>query len=475
MFNPQKYIEPAWEKDVMPALSAYMEIPCVSPSFDAGWAQSGHIDNAAELLADWARAQLADIEGATVEVLRIGDRTPTIYLDMPGNGHGTALIYGHFDKQPPMSGWLPGRSAWTPTLEGDRLYGRRGADDGYALFSAILAVRAARAAGVAMPRCVVLIEGCEESGSYDLPAYVDRIAPGLGEPDLIVALDANCGNYDQLWTTTSVRGQVAGTLTVRVLTAGVHSGDASGAIPSSFRIVRQLLSRLEDPDTGEIIPSAFHAPIPDERRAQAAIAADLIGPALFDNHPTTAGLLPVTDRMAELALNCSWRPQLAITGFDGLPGVADAAAVMVPSTSLKVSLRLPPTVDPDLAAEALKELFERDPPYRSEVSFSVEMVSQGWSAPATEAWVEESLMAASMAEFGSGAASLGGGGEIPFLSMLGERFQNAQFITTGVLGPGSNAHGPNEFLHLPTVKRVTAVLSRCLADLSNHARPRPKS
>lgn len=458
------FIERTWDVDVMPALVDYVAIPCQSPAFDPDWAASGHLDRAVELLANWARARLGDVPGAAVDVVRLPARTPLIFIDIPGDGDASVLLYGHLDKQPSMTGWTHGRSAWNPVIEDDRLYGRGGADDGYALFSAISAVLALREQRVDHPRCMILIEACEESGSEDLPHYFAHLASRIGVPAVVIALDAGCGNYDRLWMTTSLRGQVAGTLTVRVLTEGVHSGDAAGVVPSSFRIARQLLSRLEDPATGEIVQE-FHAPIPDERRAQATTAAAVLGDSFHDRLPFPAGMGPVTADVAELVLNRSWRPQLAITGIDGLPGVSEAAAVMQPTTALKLSLRLAPTSDPEAVAARMKAMLEADPPYRCEVTFHVDMVSRGWHAPAVAPWLEASLDRGSSSTFGAPGALIGGGGGIPFLAMLGERFPSAQFVVTGVLGPQSNAHGPNEFLHIPTARRVTAVIAQVLRDM----------
>ena len=108
------------------------------------------------------------------------------------------------------------------------------------------------------PRCVGLIETCEESGSFDLPAYLEVLQPRMGQVSLVVCLDSGAGNYDQLWLTTSLRGNITGVLKVEILSEGVHSGDASGLVPSSFRIMRQVLDRLEDSKTGRLLPESFH-------------------------------------------------------------------------------------------------------------------------------------------------------------------------------------------------------------------------
>ncbi|MGX5728971.1 M20/M25/M40 family metallo-hydrolase [Pseudoxanthomonas beigongshangi] len=464
----QDFIEEAWSSQVMPALLAYMKIPCESPAFDPRWRDTGHIVRAAELMRDWAGGQLKGVPGASVEILRLGTRTPVVLIDIPGDGRAPCLIYGHLDKQPPMEGWTNDRSAWNPSREGDRLYGRGGADDGYAIFSAVTAIRALQEQGASLPRCLILIEACEESGSGDLPAYIDHLAGRIGTPVIVMALDAGCGNYDQLWLTTSLRGQVAGTLTVRVLEQGIHSGDGSGVVPSSYRIARKLLSRLESEDSGEIVET-FHVPIPAAHRAQADIAAEALGTGFHAQLPLASGVRPVADEVSELILNRSWRPQLAVLGIDGLPAVANAAAVTQPSTTLKLGLRLPPTLDPVQAAANLKALFESHPPYGAQVAFEPQLQSSGWLAPAMPAWLEHIVEEASIAAFGARPALMGGGGGIPFLSMLGERYPQAQFIVTGVLGPQSNAHGPDEFLDIPTAIRITIALAHILRDVQRQA------
>jgi acetylornithine deacetylase/succinyl-diaminopimelate desuccinylase-like protein len=474
----KSFVDAEWTARVMDPLLEYMAIPCESPAFDPAWAEHGHIDRAAALLADWARAQLSSVPGATVEVIRLESRTPIVFVEIPGDSGDPVLIYGHLDKQPPMEPWAHGRSAWVPSLEGDRLYGRGGADDGYSIFSAVLSVLALREQGASHPRCLILIEGCEESGSEDLPFYIDHLLDRLGRPGLVVALDSGCGDYDQLWVTTSLRGQVAGVLSVRVLTQGVHSGEASGIVPSSFRIATRLIARLEDPDTGEIVAPGFAVVIPEQRRLEAAAAAVALGSKIHGVLPFVEGARPVSPSGAQLALNRSWRPQLAVTGIDGLPAVDEAASVMEPFTALKLSLRVPPTSDPIETGRALKNLLESDPPYGAAVSFDIDFVSPGWHAPATEPWLSESLQRASQQTFGRSSALFGGGGGIPFLTMLGEKFPQTQFVVTGVLGPQSNAHGPNEFLHLPTALKVTAALSQVLHDAAagsriRKARPAP--
>jgi acetylornithine deacetylase/succinyl-diaminopimelate desuccinylase-like protein len=460
----RKFVDQCWDDEVIPTLVEYIKIPNKSPSFDPEWAAHGYMDEAVTLFEHWARTKLASLPGATLEVTRLPGRTPVILIDVPGEGKDTVLLYGHLDKQPEMVGWAEGYGPWVPRLEGGKLYGRGGADDGYAMFGALSALLALREQGVAHAHCAVLIEACEESGSYDLPYYIDHLAQRIASPALVVCLDSGCGNYDQLWMTTSLRGIASGTLTVRVLDEGVHSGDASGVVPSSFRILRRLLSRLEDEKTGAVRPAELYAQVPPERVAQARRAAAALGNTVHTKFPFVPGTSPMTDDLTELVLNRTWRPQLAVTGIDGLPTPVNAGNVLLPSTVAKLSLRLPPTLDAAAAGAVVRTLLEKDPPYGARVEFEVGSSAAGWNAPASSPWLERSLARGSKAAFGAPPAYMGEGGSIPFMAMLGEKFPQAQFVVTGVLGPHSNAHGPNEFLHIPTARRISLVIAQVLAD-----------
>jgi acetylornithine deacetylase/succinyl-diaminopimelate desuccinylase-like protein len=456
-----KFVDDVWEQSILPQLVDYIRIPNKSPSFDKEWAAAGHMHAAVKLIADWCKAQ--PIEGLTVEVIELPGRTPLIFMEIPGEGPDTVMLYGHLDKQPEMTGWLDGLGPWEPVRKGDLLYGRGGADDGYAAFAALTAIRALREQGGKHARCVVLIEGCEESGSYDLPFYIDALKDRIGDVSLVVALDSGCGNYDQLWCTTSLRGLVGGTLRVDVLTEGVHSGDASGVVPSSFRIARQLLSRLEDEKTGQI-KKEFHDAIPKQRVQQAAVCGKVLKDYMYKRFPWAEKTKPMAKELVDIVLNRTWRPYLEIVGMDGVPTVEKGGNVLRPFTTLKLSLRLPPTGDPVAAGKLLGKLLTQDPPYGAKVTWTPTSASQGWNAPPLAPWLEQSCEKASRAYFKKGCTYMGEGGTIPFMGMLGEKFPNAQFMITGVLGPQSNAHGPNEFLHIPMGKKLTCCVAQVLAD-----------
>jgi acetylornithine deacetylase/succinyl-diaminopimelate desuccinylase-like protein len=456
-----------WEEEIVPTISDYIRIPNQSPFFDPEWVESGHMERAVALVEGWMRARLP--AGATLEVMRLTDesgkpRSPLLFAEVPGTGKDTVLLYGHLDKQPAMTGWREGLDPWQPVREGDKIYGRGGADDGYAAFATTAAIKLLSEQGRPHARLVVVIECCEESGSYDLPHYIDALKERIGSPSLVVCLDSGCGNYDQLWTTTSLRGLLAGALKVEILTEGVHSGDASGIVPSTFRIVRQILARLEDDRTGKVKPKDFWVKIPPARIAQAKVCAKTLGRDVTRKFPWIGRAKPLPGANHELLLNRTWRPQLAITGAEGMPPLKSAGNVLRPQTTVKVSLRIPPRLNPDKATKALKRLLEKDPPYGAKVTFTAEGGSPGWDAPPFAKWLEKSMDRASRAFYRKPCASMGEGGTIPFMGMLGEKFPKAQFLITGVLGPMSNAHGPNEFLDVAYAKKLTACVAQVVAD-----------
>ena len=458
----RRFIEHTWADSIVPTLQEYIAIPNQSPAYDPEWQHNGHMDGAVEVVTRWIRAQ--QVAGLELEVLQLAGHTPLICVDVPGDSSETVLLYGHLDKQPPMDGWSEGLGPWTPVIRDGRLYGRGAADDGYAAFAALTAINALQQQRLPHARCVILIEACEESGSGDLPGYIDLLQDRLGHPRLVICLDSGCGNYEQFWITSSLRGLVNATLTVRTLTAGVHSGSASGVVPSTFRIARQLLSRLEDERTGAILLRELHVEVPAERLRQAAATAALLGSEAHQDFPFYRNTKPASSDACELLLNRTWRPQLEVTGAAGLPPLERAGNVLRPVTTLKLSVRLPPTLEANAAAERLKRLLEDDPPYGAAVALECTERASGWNAPSFEPWLERAAERASIEFFGNSPGYIGEGGTIPFMAMLGRRFPDAQFLITGVLGPHSNAHGPDEFLDLATGQCITGCIARVLHD-----------
>jgi acetylornithine deacetylase/succinyl-diaminopimelate desuccinylase-like protein len=457
-----KLVERLFAESIVPTLVDYIKIPNKSPSFDRDWHAHGHMQRAMNLLVDWCRREA--VRGMRLEVIELPGRTPLLFIDVPSTSHATdtVLLYGHMDKQPEMAGWRPGLGPWQPVLEGERLYGRGGADDGYSTFASLAALRVLQDQGLSHARCVLLIEACEESGSFDLPYYIEYLGERIGTPSLVVCLDSGAADYERLWCTTSLRGMVIGNLHVDVLREGVHSGDASGVVPSSFRIARLLLDRLENATTGAIVPEWLYTQIPEQRVAQAKSMAAALGAKVGAHYPWLNGMQPVTHDTATMLLNRTWRPQLAITGAAGLPELGAAGNVLRPGTALRVSVRLPPGVDAAAAKNRVAQLLTDSPPYGASVRFESAEANDGWNAPAFAPWLEAALEESSATYFGQPASYMGEGGTIPFMAMLGARFPAAQFLITGVLGPGSNAHGPNEFLDLPTARKLTCCVAETI-------------
>lgn len=459
----EQFIQSTWESSIIPTLVEYIKIPNKSPMFDPDWAKHGYMDQAVTLLSEWCKSR--PLPGMQLEVVRTEGRTPLIFIEIPGKKEGTVFLYGHLDKQPEMVGWDEDLGPWKPVIKNDRLYGRGGADDGYALFAAYSAIMALHEQNISYPRCVIMIEATEESGSSDLPFYVDYLKDRLGKPDLVICLDSGCGNYDQLWCTTSLRGLIGGNLDIEVLTEGVHSGAAGGIVPSTTLVLRQLLARLEDEKDGRILPKELSVEIPKQRVQQAQVVAETLKEEVYTEFPFQQGVQPLSTQLAKSVLDRTWCAALAITGIDGVPPIANAGNVLLPKLRVKLSLRLPPTCEAEQAAVAVKKLLESNPPFGAKVEYHCYESATGWNAPQLDEHLAKSVAQASQDYFGKPAAYMGEGGSIPFMGMLGEKFPQAQFLITGVLGPHSNAHGPNEFLHIPTAKKITCCVAQVLAEI----------
>ena len=463
-----------WDDSILPQLTDYIRIPAKSPMFAPDWADQGLLDTVLRNAATWVEAQ--KVAGLTLEIVRLPGRTPVLFFEVAATqaqSTQTVLMYGHLDKQPEFEGWRRDLGPWTPKYEDGRLYGRGGADDGYAVYASIAAVQELKRQGVPHPRIVGLIETCEESGSRDLQPYIDALRARMGDVALVICLDSGAGNYDQLWLTTSLRGMASGTLKVEILTEGVHSGDASGLVPSSFRIMRQVLDRLEDSATGRLLPASFHCEVPADRLAQARATAAILGEEVYKRFPwahydcggSTQFALPTTTDPVQALINRTWLPTLSVTGAEGFPALQDAGNVLRPYTAFKLSLRLPPLVDAAQCVQEMKALLEDNAPYQARVTWEGASAASGWNAPAITPWFEDALNAASQAHFGAPCGYIGQGGTIPLMNMLSQGFPQAQMMVCGVLGPKSNAHGPNEFLHVPYAKKLTAAVAQVIAAL----------
>ena len=463
--NTKKIIENIktfWDNKITPTLVDYIKIPNKSPSFDPDWESHGHMDKVLDLALEWTKKNKPSDAIVTVE--RTPGRTPIILVDIPGKKDGNILMYGHLDKQPEMEGWHKDLGPWKPVIKNDKLYGRGGADDGYALFASISSINAIKEQNIEHPRILILIEFSEESGSPDLPHYMNLCSKQIGVPDLVICLDSGAGDYNRFWTTTSLRGLIGLSMKVEVLSEGIHSGGASGHVPSSFRIARQLLSRLENERTGEILIKELHVDIPPHRIKETEKLVSILGDEVIDEFPWKNNMKPSTDDNVEGVLRRTWRPALSIVGSDGLPPTANAGNVLRPYTTLQLSMRIPPTTDAGKAKEKINSVLLDNVPYDAKITLNFEEAACGWNSPKTSSWLLDAIEKASNKFYGENPCSIGEGGTIPFMAMLGEQFPKAQFVITGVLGPHSNAHGPNEFLHIPFAKKLTCCISSIISD-----------
>jgi len=374
-------------------------------------------------------------------------------------------MYGHLDKQPPLLPWAEGLGPYEPVIRGTRLYGRGGADDGYAIFGSVTAIMNLHQQKLHHARCLILIEASEESGSPDLPHYVQLLAPRIKVPDLVVCLDSGAANYEHMWVTTSLRGLVAGVLRVELLREGIHSGLGTGIAASTFRIIRQLLDRIEDVNTGKMKVPELVVEIPKIRKEQIAHCAKSLGSAITDSIPFLPGAKPVSESIEDQLTGKTWQATLSVIGVDGIPDLDHAGNVLRPMTAVKLSIRVPPGVDAPAASLAVKKLLEENPPYGAKVTFECDKAGSGWNAPDLSEWAAKSFKTASEAYFnGRPAGYVGEGGSIPLIGMLANLFPNSQFCVTGVLGPESNAHGPNEFIDIEFAKKLNCCVSQVLHD-----------
>ena len=466
-----------WEAEVLPTLRRYIEVPAQSKDFDPDWKKNGHIAKVLEMARSWVSDHAPS--GTIVEIVEREDRTPVLFIEIPATdtSNETVLLYAHLDKQPPCVGWdasrglEPWKAVDVHDERGHLLFGRGGADDGYGVFAAITAIGCLENQAIPHARCVLLIETGEESGSPDLPFYVDLLKARIGTPTLIVALDSGCGDFGRLWITPSLRGIVGGVLTVEVLTEGVHSGDATGVVPDPFRLGWELISRVQNPATGYVLLPELQAEVPHAVRLQAGAVASILGTYCVNRFPWVDEARPDNTSDAWLArriLGRTWHPGLSVVGTD-MPSLR-GGNVRLPRVSFKLSIRIPPTIDANVAARAVEKAIEDakgNLSHPAKVTFSAEGHAS-WLAPKEAPWFTEAVDQASTDVFGHPAVRMGEGGSIPFMGQLGHAFPEAQFLVTGVLGPQSNAHGPNEFLHVGFAKGLTASVALVLASHSRH-------
>ena len=457
-----------WEKSILPSLSDFIEIKALSPLFEPKWAELGELDATIAMFCEWLDQQ--GIEGMSYETHRIGDLSPVLLVTIDGTGPGEVIFYSHLDKQPSKPElWSEGLNPLKAVRRDPWLYGRGSVDDGYGGYLCATAVRLLQEQGVPHPRCTFLIETCEESGSFDLPPYLDALSEEMGNPDMVVVLDSGGPDYEHVWMTEALRGLVSGTLSVKVSHEGIHSGNSGGSIPSSFRIIRILLDRVEDSSTGKVLIPEMHVEIDKQVEEKATALAEVVGNSIWEQFPTVDSLQRVAGSTEEMIVSMNWEPTLSIIGADGIPPVQGAGNVLRTNTDLKLSFRIPPGVDSEKVIEIAKSILEEDPPFGAEVSFTPDSCADGFHAPPMEGKVREAIHEASVSLTGLPPLATWTGGTIPFMAMMQQKYPDAMFLCTGTSGPGNIAHGPDEKLHIPSSKRLTVVLSSTIAAVSGNS------
>lgn len=468
--NPQNtinFVNKYWDETIISALSDYVRIPCRSTFYDAEWEKNNYLKTAAEYIVQWVKQQ--NILGLKAEVIKLNNFAPLIFIEVAAtteNNDKTALLYAHYDKMPESTGWEDGLSAWNPVLRADKLYGRGAVDDGYAVFTFIAAIKAMQEQKIPHNKFVLMIEGAEESDSGGFAEYAELLRDRIGKPNFVLILDAECKDYRRLWVTTSTRGLINGFLNVEMLTVSEHSGAASGIVPSTFRIVRQILDRVEDKTTGKILLNSLQNEIPPHIVEAAKQTVSILGESIYKDFHFISGAKPVTNDLVQLILNNTWGSTLCITGAEGFPIFKDASNAIRPSTKLKLSLRLPPRVDVVKVGEEFKTILETNPPYGAKVNFTFEAPPEkAWEAKNLHAtWLSKVFDEASEIFCGEKTASIGTGGGIGTLTIFDKIFPESLFLLTGCCGPNSCPHGPNEFLHIPYVKKMTCALTYVFAE-----------
>jgi len=454
-----------WEDSILPSLSEFIEIKALSPLFEPKWAEIGELDKTIDLFCNWLDDQ--GILGMKYETHRIDGKSPVLLVTVDGTGPGEVIFYSHLDKQPSKPElWSDGLHPLKAVRRDPWLYGRGTIDDGYGGYLCATSVRLLQEAGIPHPRCTFLIETCEESGSFDLPPYLDALTGELGNPDMIVVMDSGGPDYDHIWMTEALRGLVSGTLSVKVSHEGIHSGNSGGSIPSSFRIIRELLDRVEDSKTGEVLIPEMHVEIGEDVQDKAKALAEVVGGSIWEQFPTVDTLVPVASTTEEMIIAMNWEPTLCVIGVDGIPPVQVAGNVLRTNTDLKLSFRIPPGVDSEAVISIVKEILEDEPPFGAEVSFTPDSCADGFHAPPLQGKVRDAIHESSLSLTGLPPLATWTGGTIPFMAMMQRKYPEAMFLCTGASGPGNNAHGPDEKLHIPSSKRLTVVLSSTISAIS---------
>lgn len=455
-------IQKFWSKEALPALMDFIRLPAKSTAFDPQWKENGYLKGACEFAANWIQKTVPD---AKCEILEFDGKTPCLFVEIDGyqNSDKTVAFYGHLDKQPEAKGWREGLGPWTPVLEGEYLYGRGASDDGYSVYAMITAIEGLRRCKMPYPRIVAIFETQEESGSEDLPDYLLALKERIGSPECFIILDNQCGDYERLWLNTSLRGTITGTLTVKAMDFGIHSGTFSGITPDSVSIAQALVARIHDPITGRVLLKSLHTTIPELRVQQLKEVANELGDNIWKSAPLLPGVSPKHASNHENLIHSIWEPTLTIIGIDGMPSIKDAGSVIQGQVALRLSFRTPPNIDMNQAMNDIVQCLTQDIPYGCQTTWNDLECNPGWSAPSQKGKFERLFSEAAFDVFNKKTLSNGQGASIGFVHKFEELFPATEIVLIGVLGPQSNAHAPDESLNIRYVQQLIQTISIVLS------------
>ena len=464
----REIIDAHWDNWYVKGLCEFIEVPNLTPMVDPNYLTNGLNEKAMALVDDYINK--LEIKGISKKIFQPDGMTPLIVYAVDkaeGGSDAQIMFYGHLDKQPWMDGWDEGLGPTKPVIRGEYLYGRGGGDDGYSPFSTMLAIKNAQLQGIKHSRIVLVLETEEESGSPNLINLLNIAKDFIGNPDYLFCLDSGAFDYNQLWLTSSLRGITLMDVTVKAGKGGYHSGEVGGIVPETFRVMRHLLNRLDDPKTG-LPMEELNTELPAYARPEAERMVALSGEAMCKKYKMEEGVKYCSqDNLVEMYLNNTWRANLSVTGAGGLPDYNRAGNVVRPQTTLRLSYRLPPNMDCHKAAAIVKQKLTTDVPHDCIVEIKGDHNGNGWCMKDPEPWFHDVINNASKNFYDREYGSYGMGGSIPFLSQLGGLYPNTFIVALGLLGPQSNAHAPNESVNLTYAKKLTMCMSHILVDVAN--------
>ena len=467
----KKYVDKQFTLNILPNLMNFIRIPNLSPLFDPNWKTNGYLFKAANLIVSYAKS--LNIKNAEINLLQDSGHTPMVFIEIPAsrkNDNRTVIFYGHYDKQPYGTGWDKDKSPTNPVIVDGRLYGRGSADDGYASFSILTAIKTCQEFNCLMPRICCLFEGAEESTDADLKYYFDKLIPILGDNVVaFIPLDSGCPDYDRLWMANSLRGIVDIDVNIQTLDQESHYGpEASGIIAENLFLMRKIYDGLVDSTNGEFKLEEFKIAedkIPAIVMEQMQKEIEIVGDNFIKNIPLYEGVSPLKTDVKELMINNRWKPSCFILGIDNCPKTEDRGFGVSSGINVRMSIRIPPTVDKNKAIEALKKALSDNIYFGAQVKLGYLDYGEGVLLANMSNKVKNILNKASLEFFGNESVFTGVGGSIPFIGYFQSKYPNTDIICTGIVGSDSHEHGPNENLNIEACKKMVCVLCYFLSKI----------